>query len=187
MMPRCLQKLDGLFSVIEVLPLSGTVFLVSFAFAIRLDLGAVSTSTFIYIFQYGNINITGNISCQKPLDPSYDKGAVRPHWCLSLLRGVEIVLDKIPQVFISYSWTSQEYQEYIINIAKRMCHDGIDVKLDVWDLKDGQDKYVFMETCVSDPNIDNVLIMSDKEYAEKADNRSGGVGDETTIISRLLA
>ena len=40
-----------------------------------------------------------------------------------------------------------------------------------------------MEQCVTDPQIDKVLILSNKLYAEKADKREGGVGDETTIIS----
>ena len=93
------------------------------------------------------------------------------------------MIDKTPQVFISYSWTSNEYQERVIQLATKMRRDGIDVKLDVWDLKDGQDKYVFMEQCVTNPEIDKVLILSDKRYAEKANERRGGVGDETTIIS----
>ena len=93
------------------------------------------------------------------------------------------MIDRIPQVFISYSWTSEDYQNKIVDLASRMRHDGIDVKLDVWDLKDGQDKYVYMEQCVTNPEIDNVLIFSDRLYAEKADQRKGGVGDETTIIS----
>lgn len=93
------------------------------------------------------------------------------------------MLDKTPQVFISYSWTSKEYQESIVSLASRMRHDGVDVKLDVWDLKEGQDKYVYMEQCVTNPDIDKVLILSDRVYTEKADQRKGGVGDETTIIS----
>lgn len=64
-----------------------------------------------------------------------------------------------------------------------MRHDGVDVKLDVWDLKEGQDKYAYMEQCVTNPEIDKVLILSDRIYSEKADARKGGVGDETTIIS----
>ena len=87
------------------------------------------------------------------------------------------MLDRTPQVFISYSWTSKEYQELIISIASRMRHDGVDIKLDVWDLKEGQDKYAYMEQCVTNPDIDKVLILSDRAYAEKADQRKGGVGD----------
>ena len=45
------------------------------------------------------------------------------------------MLDRVPQVFISYSWTSKVYQQNIIELASRMRHDGVDVKLDVWDLK----------------------------------------------------
>ena len=41
------------------------------------------------------------------------------------------MFDKIPQVFISYSWTSKEYQQLIVDLASRMRHDGVDVKLDV--------------------------------------------------------
>ena len=93
------------------------------------------------------------------------------------------MLDKIPQVFISYSWTSNEYQEKVVQLATKLRRDGIDVKLDVWDLREGQDKYVFMEQCVNNAEIDKVLILSDQRYAEKADERKGGVGDETTIIS----
>lgn len=93
------------------------------------------------------------------------------------------MLDRTPIIFISYSWTSKEYQETVIQLASRIRHDGVDVKLDVWDLLDGQDKYVFMEQCVNNPDIDKVLILSDKRYAEKADNRDGGVGDETAIIT----
>ena len=77
--------------------------------------------------------------------------------------------DRTPQVFISYSWTTKEYQQQIIDLASRMRHNGVDVKLDVWELKEGQDKYAFMEQCVTNPDIDKVLILSDKMYAEKAD------------------
>ena len=70
-----------------------------------------------------------------------------------------------------------------MNLASQLRHDGVDVKLDIWDLKQGQDKYAFMEQCVTNPAIDKVLIMSDRVYTEKADARKGGVGDETTIIS----
>ena len=93
------------------------------------------------------------------------------------------MLDRTPKVFISYSWTSKEYQESIISLSERMRHDGVDIKLDVWDLKDGQDKYAYMEQCVTDDSIDKVLILSDHLYAEKADKRKGGGGNETKIIS----
>lgn len=84
------------------------------------------------------------------------------------------------KVFISYSWA---VQEKVINLAERLMANGIDVILDVYDLKEGQDKYAFMEQSVNNPAVDRVLIICDKTYKEKADNRAGGVGDETVIIS----
>lgn len=93
------------------------------------------------------------------------------------------MLDRTPHVFISYSWTTEVFKQSVKELATRLMHDGVDVKLDIWDLKDGQDKYAYMEQCVNNPDIDKVLIICDKGYAEKADSRQGGVGDETTIIS----
>lgn len=85
------------------------------------------------------------------------------------------------KVFISYSWA---VQERVVELAERLIANGIDVVLDVYDLKEGQDKYAFMEQSVNDDTIDRVLIICDKTYAEKANNREGGVGDETVIISQ---
>lgn len=93
------------------------------------------------------------------------------------------MLDRTPHIFISYSWATEDFQTRVKELAERLMHDGVDVRLDIWDLKDGQDKYAFMEQCVTDPEVDRVLIICDKGYAEKADHRQGGVGDETTIIS----
>ena len=84
------------------------------------------------------------------------------------------------KVFISYSWA---VQERVVELAERLIANGIDVVLDVYDLKEGQDKYAFMEQSVNDDTIDRVLIICDKTYAEKEKNREGGVGDETVIIS----
>ena len=87
---------------------------------------------------------------------------------------------EIKRVFISYSWA---VQERVIELAERLIANGIDVVLDVYDLKDGYDKYAFMEQSVNDESIDHVLIICDKTYTEKANSRSGGVGDETVIIT----
>lgn len=88
--------------------------------------------------------------------------------------------DKTPKIFISYSWSSDEI---VVPLAQRLVSHGVEVVLDKWDLKEGQDKYAFMEQCVNDPKITKVLIVCDKKYADKANARVGGVGDETVIIS----
>lgn len=86
----------------------------------------------------------------------------------------------VPKIFISYSWTSGDR---VIELARRLVGDGVEVVLDKWDLKEGQDKYAFMERSVTDSTIDKVLMICDKSYAEKANERKGGVGDETMVIS----
>lgn len=88
-----------------------------------------------------------------------------------------------PKVFISYAWSSKEYQEKVMNFAIRLQSDGIEVLIDKWIMKPGSDTIDFMEQCVKDKSVNFVLMLLDKKYAEKADNREGGVGIETQIIS----
>lgn len=88
-----------------------------------------------------------------------------------------------PKLFISYSWTTPEYEDWVLNTATELRQEGVDVILDKWDLREGDDANAFMERMVTDENVKKVLIISDKKYAEKANSRSGGVGTETQIIS----
>ena len=50
--------------------------------------------------------------------------------------------DKIPKVFISYSWSSDAL---VLELANRLVSHGVDVVLDKWELKEGNDKYEFTE------------------------------------------
>lgn len=63
---------------------------------------------------------------------------------------------------------------------------GIEVLIDKWSMEVGNDTYDFMERCVKDPSVNYVIMLLDKNYAEKADNRQGGVGTETQIISQVV-
>jgi len=86
-----------------------------------------------------------------------------------------------PKVFISYSWA---VADKVYELAERLVNPGgVDVVLDKWDLVEGNDKYAFMEQTVNNPEITRVLIICDKTYAQKANSRTGGVGDKTIIIS----
>lgn len=87
-------------------------------------------------------------------------------------------------MFISYSWSSPGHQARIRQWAEQLVSDGVDVVLDVWDLREGDDKYAFMEKMVTDESVTHVLVFSDSEYAAKADARKAGVGTESQIISR---
>lgn len=87
------------------------------------------------------------------------------------------------KIFISYSWGMAEHQERVRELGTRLMEDGIETILDQWSLKEGQDINFFMETIVKDKTIDRVLIICDKNYASKADERRGGVGSETQILT----
>lgn len=70
------------------------------------------------------------------------------------------------------------------NWADRLMADGVNIVLDQYDLKEGHDKYAFMEKMVTDPSFTHVLVICDKAYSEKADARKAGVGTESQIISQ---
>ena len=62
-----------------------------------------------------------------------------------MLKGMEP-----PQISISYSWSSQEHENWVIELANRLMNDGVLVVIDKLNLKEGQDKYKFMEIIVED-------------------------------------
>jgi hypothetical protein len=89
-----------------------------------------------------------------------------------------------PKLFISYSWSDREHEQWVVDLATELRESGVDVLLDKWDLKEGHDAVAFMEQMVTNPVIKKVAIICDEKYAEKADGRAGGVGTETQIISK---
>lgn len=89
-----------------------------------------------------------------------------------------------PKLFISYSWSNPDHEQWVINLATNLRESGVDVIFDKWDLKEGHDAIAFMEQMVNDPEIKKVVMVCDEKYASKANSRAGGVGTETQIISR---
>ncbi|WP_440705955.1 toll/interleukin-1 receptor domain-containing protein [Heyndrickxia oleronia] len=90
--------------------------------------------------------------------------------------------DKVPLVFISYCWTSDEHKEWVLKLAKRLVEEsGVEVILDRWHGVVGHDRFHFMETSIK--KADKVLVICDENYCRKANNREGGVGTETLIIT----
>jgi TIR domain len=88
-----------------------------------------------------------------------------------------------PKAFISYSWTSDSHQKWVIDLATQLRESGVDVILDKWDLREGHDAIAFMEKMVTDESVRKVVMILDRNYADKADKRAGGVGTEAQIIS----
>lgn len=91
-----------------------------------------------------------------------------------------------PVLFISYRWSSPEHSDWVLELATNLRSDGIDVKIDRWDLRPGHDALKFMEDMVTDPHVTKVLVVSDRGYADRANAREGGVGVEAQIISRKV-
>jgi hypothetical protein len=88
-----------------------------------------------------------------------------------------------PKVFISYSWHPTTNKNWVESFAERLFSDGIHVIIDIWDISEGQDKYLFMEQMINNNEISKVLLICNKEYALKANQKKGGVGIESLIIS----
>lgn len=90
-----------------------------------------------------------------------------------------------PQVFISYAWESEALQQWVLKFATRLRENGVDVTLDQWHLDYGDDRLHFMERSVVSAGF--VLIICTPHYAEKSDDRAGGVGYESNIITSRIA
>lgn len=87
------------------------------------------------------------------------------------------------KVFISYSWVPESNKEWVRKLEEKLEQDGVEVVIDYKDLRLGHDKYAFMERIVEDETIDKVLLICNESYKYKADSRSGGVGEESAIIT----
>ncbi len=87
-----------------------------------------------------------------------------------------------PTVFISYSIDSEEHQKWVVKLAADLIRRGVRVTIDEWDLRYyNNNLHYFMERGIA--NSDFVLMVCTPEYAKKADNRTGGVGIECSIIT----
>jgi hypothetical protein len=87
-----------------------------------------------------------------------------------------------PKIFASYAW-SDERSAMVREVCERLKADQVDVLLDQWHVKEGDDLYHFMEKSVNDPTVNAVLLFCDKLYTQKANSRTAGVGAESQIIS----
>jgi hypothetical protein len=103
------------------------------------------------------------------------------------MRGEHIGVDarreergKPRRVFVSYSHTSPDHQQWVESIATFLRQNGIDARLDVWHLRRGMDLPQWMTNELA--LAERVVLVSDERYAEKADGRVGGIGWETMIV-----
>ena len=55
-----------------------------------------------------------------------------------------------PKLFISYSWSTPEHEQWVVDLAAELVNSGVDVVLDKWALREGHDSIAFMEQMVTD-------------------------------------
>lgn len=86
-----------------------------------------------------------------------------------------------PKVFISYSHDDESHKDWVLQLATRLRDNGVDILLDRWNLKLGQNLASFMERGLSASN--RVICICSENYVKKANKGSGGVGYEKQIIT----
>jgi hypothetical protein len=87
-----------------------------------------------------------------------------------------------PTVFISYSWDSPEHEAWIINLATKLCDNGVNAILDKWDLGAlGKPLPDFMEKSIT--KSQRVICVMTPNYKKKTEHLVGGVGYEYSIIT----
>ena len=89
------------------------------------------------------------------------------------------------RIFVSYSHTSPDHEQWVERLGTFLRESGIDARLDIWNLRYGMDLPQFMTNELA--LAARVILISDEKYAEKADGRVGGVGWETMIVQGDMA
>ena len=84
-------------------------------------------------------------------------------------------------VFVSYSWDSDAHKEWVRKLADELAKNGISITLDQYDLRIGDDRFQFMEQSVRHATA--VLCVCTPTYVAKANDRTSGVGVETSLIT----
>jgi hypothetical protein len=85
------------------------------------------------------------------------------------------------KAFVSYCHEDREHEEWVLEFATRLCHDGVEATLDQWELALGDQIAKFMEMAIRENDF--VLIVCTPRYKERCDTRTGGVGYEGDMIT----
>ena len=89
-----------------------------------------------------------------------------------------------PQIAISYSHDSDTHREWVLQLASALIGQNIDVILDQWNIRTGDDIGHFMETAIT--QCQGVIVVVTENYISKADAGIGGVGYEKRIIAEKM-
>jgi hypothetical protein len=84
------------------------------------------------------------------------------------------------RVFVSYTKSSDNHAEWVLDLATFLRSNGFNARLDAWHLRLGAFLPQWMTNEVQ--LAQRVLMICDREYADRADGLHGGVGWEIRII-----
>ncbi len=86
--------------------------------------------------------------------------------------------------FISYSHDSHDHEAWVLQLATHLRSHEVDVILDQWDLRLGNDLRFFMEQGLSTSHA--VICICSEEYVKKVDTGKAGAGYEGMIMTQEL-
>ncbi len=89
-----------------------------------------------------------------------------------------------PTAFVSYSHDNQDHKDWVRKLSSDLRMHGVDVILDQWDIRLGDDLPFFMEHGLTQAHI--VLCICSDNYTKKANANKGGVGYEKRILTADL-
>jgi thioredoxin len=85
-----------------------------------------------------------------------------------------------PSCFVSYAWESPQHRDWVLRLALDLTENGVRVLIDR-EVKAGESLTLFMEASVRESTT--VVLVCTPTYAAKANDRLGGVGNETGIVT----
>ena len=86
------------------------------------------------------------------------------------------------EVFVTYSWDSEEHIEKVMSFTNLLRDQGFDAEMDKLHTQNetATDFYKMMHQAMTD--YDKVIVVLSKGYKDKAENFKGGVGNEYGLI-----
>ncbi|MFA6716233.1 MAG: toll/interleukin-1 receptor domain-containing protein, partial [Victivallaceae bacterium] len=73
-----------------------------------------------------------------------------------------------PKVFMSYSHDSKEHKAWVLKLSSHLRSHGVDVILDQWNVKLGDDLPLFMENGLTESSY--IICVCSENYTKKANN-----------------
>lgn len=94
---------------------------------------------------------------------------------------LDLIPEKVPVVFISYSWDSEEHKKWVLDLSADLRKNyRVYTLLDQYN-RGGQDLITFMKKGLE--KADRVLIIGTPKYKEKIEKTSGGAKFEDQVIT----